>query len=72
MAEKMTTTNGSTPVRPAIKKADTDKDLDDYFVSGSALSHDVSNNSHRSDLETLTTTRNGQSSCVFTAVSHPR
>jgi len=36
MAEKAQPTanvsNGSTPSRPPIKREDTDKDLDDYFV----------------------------------------
>lgn len=36
MAEKAQTSanvsNGTAPARPAVKKQDSDKDLDDYFV----------------------------------------
>ncbi|KAF2024067.1 UPF0187-domain-containing protein [Setomelanomma holmii] len=43
MAEKTNTTasvsNGSTPARPPLKKQDTDKDIDDYFIGPRDLDH---------------------------------
>jgi hypothetical protein len=83
MAEKLGTSsngsNGSTPVRPEIKKSDTDKDFDDYFVrepkrhySYIQLYSEYVTNTSRLDLATWTTTPNGPFFCVSTAQSHPK